>query len=291
MKYETHIIPTDDISHFFGGRLLVHVLRLDLLDAEVSGNKWFKLRYHVTQTLASGKTMLTFGGPWSNHILATAAICNQEQIPCIGIIRGEQPKRLSETLQRAAALGMRLIYVSREAYATKQIPEIPDPLTLHVVPEGGYGETGARGAATILERASQSYDHYCCAVGTGTMLAGLINSAPAAASLVGVSVMKGNHDLEHEVRRLLLRQRYNWALDHDDHFGGYAKYDASLTGFMNRFFSETSIPTDFVYTGKLFFAINEMILSGKFARESSVLLIHSGGLAGNKGLPKGTLMY
>ena len=261
------------------------------MDAEVSGNKWFKLRYHLAQTLASGKSMLTFGGAWSNHILATAALCAEYGIPCTGIIRGEQPANPSRTLLRAAELGMELCFVSRTNYAANVLPAHIQPDSFHIIPEGGYGETGADGAATIRETFTGQYNLICCAAGTGTMLAGLINSAPKTQRVLGFSVLKDQGSLEERVRGLLHARNDGWAMNHQFHFGGYAKHSTELVDFMNRFYEATGIPTDFVYTGKLFYGVDKLVRRGTFAKNTSILVIHSGGLAGNAGLPKGTLMY
>jgi 1-aminocyclopropane-1-carboxylate deaminase len=51
------------------------------------------------------------------------------------------------------------------------------------------------------------------------------------------------------------------------------------------------IPTDFVYTGKLFYAVRDLIQKNFFPSGSRILLIHSGGLQGNLSLRKGTLMF
>jgi 1-aminocyclopropane-1-carboxylate deaminase len=78
---------------------------------------------------------------------------------------------------------------------------------------------------------------------------------------------------------------------HDYHFGGYAKKTPELISFMNNWFEQTSLPSDFVYTGKLFFAVNELQAGNFFAKGERILVIHSGGLQGNNSLPKGTLIF
>ena len=74
------------------------ILRLDLLHPIVSGNKWFKLRYYIEQAQEQNKkSLVTFGGAWSNHIHATAAAGKLAGLKTIGIIRGEAPAGLSTT--------------------------------------------------------------------------------------------------------------------------------------------------------------------------------------------------
>lgn len=274
---------------------MVQVLRLDRLHPVISGNKWFKLRYYLEEAISLGKThIITFGGAWSNHIIATAAACQAAGLQATGIIRGEEPAVLSSTLVQAKAFGMQLVFLPRSQYREKEIEAEWLTGTSYVIPEGGYGPAGARGAATITDFCPSHITHYCCAVGTGTMMAGLINAATGHQQVVGTPVLKNNHELEDRVQELVTTDhtsRANWQLVHDYHFGGYAKHQPALLRFMNDFYRQTGIPSDFVYTGKLFYAIADLAEKNFFAPGSSLLLVHSGGLQGNDSLAKGTLMF
>lgn len=269
------------------------VLRLDKMHPEISGNKWFKLNLHLEQAKKENKkTILTFGGAWSNHILATAAACNLHQLESIGIIRGEESAALSFTLQQAAATGMKLVFVNRTDYRDKIIPASLHNCDYYHINEGGFGEIGATGAATILNYCNkEAYSDICCAAGTGTMTAGLINASVASNSITAISVLKNNFELEEKIKSLVTNQQQRFSVIHDYHFGGYAKYKPGLIRFMNGYYSHTNIPSDFVYTGKLFFAIDDLIRTNYFAPGSKLLLIHSGGLQGNRSLNKGTLIF
>lgn len=274
-------------------KLDVYILRLDKIHPFISGNKWFKLQYHLEEALSLGKkTLVTFGGAWSNHIHATAAACKINKLDTIGIIRGEEAGTLSSTLIQAKDLGMKLIFQGREEYRKKSVPEDISTGEYYIVNEGGYGEKGASGAATILQHCQEhDFSHICCAVGTGTMLAGLINSSETSTRTVGISVMKNNMALSAEVNKLLIDPAKEFDIIHDYHFGGYAKKTTELIAFMNEFYTHTSIPTDFVYTGKLCFAISDLARKNYFPAGSKILLIHSGGLQGNQSLGKGTLIF
>jgi 1-aminocyclopropane-1-carboxylate deaminase len=285
-------ISVDDISFFYQKEIEVDILRLDKISPVVSGNKWFKLRYYLEEAKALHKKgILTFGGAWSNHIFATAAICNMNGLKSIGIIRGEEAQKLSTTLLKAKESGMQLVFISRTAYQTKEIPVSVQTDEYYIVNEGGYGELGAKGASTILDYCTKPYTHYCCAVGTGTMMAGLINIASPSQQVLGISVMKNNTALEEMIQTLVTGAGKNWQLIHGYYFGGYAKHQPALLGFMNEFYQQTGIPSDFVYTGKLFYAISDLIGKNYFPPDSKLLLIHSGGLQGNTSLPAGTLIF
>lgn len=289
-------ITTDLISIpvFNSRQIQVELLRLDKIHPLISGNKWFKLQYYLRQAKAENKKrLITFGGAWSNHIIATAAACHLYQLPCTGIIRGEEPSTLSPVLTAAKSLGMELCFISRTNYAAEQIPpELNHPDHL-IVPAGGYSHTGATGAADILTHCSnkESYTHLCCAVGTGTMMAGLLKAKEKHQQVTGISVMRNNHTLENEMKELLPDCPPEYSLHHDYHFGGYAKYTDELIHFMNEWYRQTGIPTDFVYTGKLMFAISDLATKGFFPEGSKLLLIHSGGLTGNASLGKGKLIF
>jgi 1-aminocyclopropane-1-carboxylate deaminase len=267
-------------------KIEVSVLRLDKIHPVISGNKWFKLQYYINEAKQLDKTgLLTFGGAWSNHIIATAAAAAMNGLQASGIIRGEEPAVYSPTLMAASELGMRLYFTGREAYSNKEIPAGIDHASLLLIPEGGYGPMGALGAASISNYFNRAlFTHICCAVGTGTMLAGLINSSPARQQLVGISVMKNNHSLETAVRALLNDPARIFTLLHDHHEGGYAKHSPRLLAFMNDWMQQTGIPSDFVYTAKLFLAISQLASNGYFPVQSRLLLIHSGGLQGNASL-------
>jgi 1-aminocyclopropane-1-carboxylate deaminase len=285
-------ITVDNISVFCKNEVVVDVLRLDKLNPVISGNKWFKLRYYLEEARSQHKKgILTFGGAWSNHIVATAAACHMNGLKSIGIIRGEEPRQLSTTLLRAKELGMQLIFISRTAYQNKEIPAAIQPEEYYFINEGGYGITGARGASTILEHCHNNYTHYCCAVGTGTMMAGMINHSQAEQKTIGISVMKNNTGLEEMIQKLIVNKTDNWKVIHDYHFGGYAKHQPALLQFMNEFYRQTGIPADFVYTGKLFYGIADLVEKKYFPAGSRLLLIHSGGLQGNESLSAGSLIF
>lgn len=275
----------------------VRVLRLDKIHPVISGNKWFKLQYYLNEAKEQHKKkIVTFGGAWSNHIVAAAAASKMNGFASAGIIRGEQPSTLSITLEQAKEYGMQLYFISREDYSDKKIPAELQSNDHYFINEGGYGEQGAKGAAAILNYSKKDFTHCCCAEGTGTMLAGLIRAALPHQKIIGISVLKNNFEsdsyrIEENVRALLTGEQKDWQIIHEYHWGGYAKFKSALIEFMNEFYRQTNIPSDFVYTGKLFYAVNDLIKNNFFPPRSKLLLIHSGGLQGNLSLKKGTLIF
>lgn len=267
----------------------LEILRLDKIHPLVSGNKWFKLKYYFEDFYAGNyKGILTFGGAWSNHIIATANACMQKKIKCIGIIRGEKPAQFSWTLQEALKMKMDLKFISRDLYSKKDEKETllllkkeyPD---FYIIPEGGAGENGEKGSGEILEFAdSPLYTHFACAIGTATMFNGISKLLKGKQQLIGIPVLKG--------WKTANASTYSRVF-FDYHFGGYAKYSDELIDFMNEFYKKTNVPTDFVYTAKLCFAIFDLLNQNYFHENSKILIIHSGGLQGNQSLSKGTLIF
>jgi D-cysteine desulfhydrase len=192
--------------------------------------------------------------------------------------------------------GMMIIYASREQYKNKD-ELLHEFLTshndYHYVAEGGQSAEGIKGAGEILSFAPKYYSHIICPVGTGTTLAGLINASSDEQEIIGVSTLKiediHNNEIETFIRSNTVKA--NFRIVYDYHFGGYAKKTSELLAFMNDLFINEQIPTDFVYTGKMFYAVSDMIDKGYFPEHSRLLLIHTGGLQGNRSLPAGTLVF
>ncbi|MEO6071525.1 MAG: pyridoxal-phosphate dependent enzyme [Chitinophagaceae bacterium] len=274
----------------------VDVLRLDVIHPIISGNKWFKLKFYLQEALDQNKkTIITFGGAYSNHIVATAAGAQAFGLNSIGIIRGEKPTDYSPTLLQAQEFGMQLLFQDRITYRTKLLPkslaESHQLKESYLINEGGYGLQGMAGAETILQEcATAQYTHVLGAAGTGTMLAGLIAGTQVSQECIGISVLKNNFSIKDEIKALLPLPK-DFIILHEYHFGGYAKKNNELFQFMNKWYVQTEIPTDFVYTGKVFFALNDLIIKNYFAPNSKLLVVHSGGLQGNRSLPKGTLIF
>ena len=294
--YKNPVIQSIAGQTFAGTKVSIDTLRLDLIHPQVSGNKWFKLKYHIEEALASGKKgIISFGGAFSNHLVALAYACRENGLESIGIIRGEEPAIYGPSLQQMKEFGMDLEFVSRETYKNKELLSagaMSKHPAFYIVAEGGGGEQGIKGAAEIMDIPGNDYTHIICAVGTGTTLAGIINGSHDGQQVIGVSSLKVSDTSNNELIDLMqLTGHDNYQILFDYHFGGYAKKDKTLIDFMNRFYAEEKIPTDFVYTGKLFYAVYDLMWKNYFKNESKLLVIHSGGLQGNRSLEKGVLSF
>jgi 1-aminocyclopropane-1-carboxylate deaminase len=275
------------------------ILRLDKLHPIVSGNKWFKLRYYIEEAISqSCSTIASFGGPYSNHLVALAYAAKENNVKSIGYVRATKEDAITPSLQEALAYGMQLEFIGRTHFQeikndllkTAQHRSIDNDST-YFIDEGGYGTIGAKGAATILNENCKEYTTIIAAVGTGTMLAGLINAAEAHQQVIGIPVLKNENTIEDEIKILLINKKTTFNLLHYFHQGGYAKTNPALFTFMNQLWTSEKIPTDIVYTGKLLYAVDSLLKENYFKERSKILVIHSGGLQGNRSLPLGTLLY
>ena len=280
--------------------LQVDVLRLDKIHPEISGNKWFKLKYHLLRAKQENiKKLVSFGGAYSNHLIALAEACRLYGFSSSAFIRGEEPVNLSHTLKALQERGMELRFLSRGDYqemkrfALSEAGKNAESHTL-VIPEGGGGNEGILGAEEILSRIPYLlYSHICSAVGTGTTMAGIINSAGPLQKIIGVSVLRGTINME-PIQTSWLKNPLSIQqvrMIHEYHFGGYAKYSKSLLYFMNLVYAESGIPTDFVYTGKLFYSIVRLATRDYFPSGSRILVLHTGGLQGNHSLTPGLMRF
>jgi 1-aminocyclopropane-1-carboxylate deaminase len=276
-------IPFNTV-HLHGVTLAIK--RLDSVHPQISGNKFFKLKYNFAAAQQQGlKQVLTFGGAYSNHIAATAYAAHLFGMQSIGIIRGEElaHKALNPTLQTAQDFGMQLQFVSREMYRQKQSADFIQQLQAefpnsYIIPEGGTNPLAIQGCTEILSPTDlENFDLICCAAGTGGTIAGLIEASAAHQQVLGFSALKGDF-LTQDVKQWTARR--NWRITDEFCQGGYAKTTPELMQFIQEFETAYSIPLEQIYTGKMLFGIQQMILRGEIKPEQRVLILHTGGLQG-----------
>lgn len=268
----------------------LYIKREDLLHPYVSGNKFRKLKYNLLQAKSENKkTLLTFGGAFSNHILAVAAAGKEQGFKTIGIIRGEELKdKIAEnpTLKKAQDLGMVFEFVDREIFREKSSPKFIQQFVekfedFYLIPEGGTNELAVKGCEEILTVTDEKFDYICCAVGTGGTISGLINCSKSSQQVMGFPALKGDFLREYICKFV---SKSNWDLITDYHFGGYAKVSEELILFINDFYQKYKVPLDPIYTGKMLFGVMDLINKNYFPENSKILVIHTGGLQGITGM-------
>jgi 1-aminocyclopropane-1-carboxylate deaminase len=265
---------------------------LDQVHELASGNKFFKLKYNFEQAIKEGKkTLLTFGGAFSNHIYATAAAANSEGFESIGIIRGEETFPINPTLKSAMEKGMQIHYLSREIYRKKNETDFLEKIKadfgdFYLIPEGGTNAYAIHGTSEILEEADSLFTHIGTSIGTGGTFLGLAASLNTNQTLLGFSSLKGDF-IHKEIASLLknfqIHPKGLFSILDNYHFGGYSKYNPGLLDFIHWFYDTFGIPLDPVYTGKMMMGLMDLIKLDYFPKGSNILALHTGGLQGIAG--------
>lgn len=268
--------------------LNVFIKRDDLIHPIISGNKWRKLKHILLKARAEHKThLVTFGGAYSNHLLATAAAAAQFGFKATGIVRGEQVS--NDTLFLCKLHGMQILFTNREQYRNK--PQLFEQYFGHnneafFIDEGGASPEAAQGCSELIDELPRTYDHLFCACGTGTTAAGILNglqlhSLPTQFN--AVPVFKNGIFMHAEIERFLTTPA-PYHLHTDYHFGGYAKTTPALIQFIQQFTASTGILIEPVYTGKMLYAILDLATKDFFKPGNNILAVHSGGIWGVLGM-------
>lgn len=279
-------IPIQEIP--VNKKVKLFIKREDLIDSQISGNKYWKLFFNINQYLEKNPenpNIITFGGAFSNHIAAVSAVGKMLNIPSLGIIRGEELEdkwRDNPTLVFAEKNGMNFRFVTREEYRDKEKltqslhKEFPEAL---IVPEGGTNEDAVNGVKMMLNDETKDFDYLCTAVGTGGTIAGILKFCEDNQKVIGFKVVNDS-SLENKIFELTLKRNFDLI---DSGFGGYGKIKDENIRFINGFKERYGIPLEPIYTGKMMQRIFELIDAGYFPENSRVLCFHTGGLQGIEG--------
>ena len=274
----------------FSKNISLQIKREDLLHPIISGNKFRKLKYNLVEAKKQNQSvLLTFGGAFSNHIVAVAGAGKEFGFKTIGIIRGEELHNKIQdnpSLLQAQQLGMQLVFISREAYREKENDVFIEKLKkqfgeFYLIPEGGTNNLAVKGCEEILIEIDSEFTHICISVGTGGTISGIINGSKESQKIIGFSSLKGDF-LQKDIAKFANKE--NWTINCDYHFGGYGKVSEELITFINNFYLEYQIPLDPIYTGKMMFGIYDLIEKGYFPEDAKILAIHTGGLQGIAGM-------
>lgn len=289
LTYESTPLQFLPHSSFEAAGIEVNVKREDLNHSLVSGNKWWKLRDNLKVATTSRLPILTFGGAYSNHIFATAAAAHELGLKSVGVIRGERIEPLNETLRFAEAKGMHLHFVSRKMYMEKTegafIMQLKKQFgDFYLIPEGGTNKLAIEACDDFARThlSSLEFDQIFLPVGTGGTIAGIINGLKGKSTITGISVLRNGAFLISDVKMLLRNNGFNdygnWEILTSYDHGGYAKATDELKRFIVEMYQRYSLPLDFVYTGKLLWAVIEEAKKGNLRRGSKIVVLHTGGL-------------
>ncbi|MFE9019696.1 1-aminocyclopropane-1-carboxylate deaminase/D-cysteine desulfhydrase [Streptomyces sp. NPDC007808] len=276
--------PADGRFTRRGVRLLLK--RDDLIHPELIGNKWRKLAPNLRA--AAGRTVVTFGGAYSNHLRATAAAGRLLGLSTVGVVRGQElaDRPLNPSLARCVADGMRLHFVDRSTYRRKTEPETLAAVLraagaqdAYVVPEGGSNALAVGGCEALGGELRGQADVVAVACGTGGTLAGLAAGLGPGQRALGVPVLRGGF-LADDVRALQEEAfggpRGEWRLDERFHFGGYARTSPELDAFAEDFERRHGVPVERLYVAKLLYGLVALAEEGAFPRGTTVAAVVTG---------------
>ena len=265
----------------------VWVKRDDLIHPVISGNKWRKLKY---SDLGQGKRIVSIGGGYSNHLHALGYLCRHHKKAFTALVRGHYQHSLTPMLKDLADWHSEIAFIDKKHYAQRESNDFkhwlnekyPDCI---YIPEGGSTFIALQGVADIQREIQaqlhNNVTHVIAPVASGATLAGLITGRQSDKQRVlGIAVLKGRAYLHQQVERFLTKKYSNWFINHDYVHGGYAKTSPELIQFINAFFTQTSIPIETVYSAKLFFALDQLVINNYFNASDEIVAIHTGGLQG-----------
>ena len=272
-----------DDAHFAARGVELWLKRDDLLHPIISGNKWRKLKYSLNAALNQGAdTLVSMGGAYSNHLHALAYVGKCLSINTLGLIRG-QLTPLTPSLRDMQTWGMQLTYIDRSRYRDLRYQAPPLSAGQYWLAEGGAHWLALQGIAELVAELATTYDYICLPCGTGTTLAGICAAAPARTRVLGIAAVKNNGFLERDINGLLPENAAPYVLHNGYAWGGFAKTSPQLMAFIAKFHALHGVELEPVYTGKLLFALYDLLEKGYFSKGQRLLAVHTGGLQGKRG--------
>jgi D-cysteine desulfhydrase len=288
-----------------GPRLLIK--RDDQTGLATGGNKTRKLEFLVAEALAQrADTLITVGGPQSNHCRQTAAAAAKAGLRCALVLGGEAPPRSQwrGNLLLDDLLGAELHWAG-DRDRDDVMQEVADALRVggalpYVIPLGGSVPTGATGyVAAVEELADQlavwgeRVDRIVFSSGSGGTHAGLlvgVNALGLEARVEGIHNDKVRGLLD-KVKALAPATAAHLDLALSFTASDYVlheSYGASGYGVITnaerdaiRLLARTEgIICDPVYTGRALAGLIDLVLQGVYGRDETVLFWHTGGVGG-----------
>lgn len=187
-----------------------------------------------------------------------------------------------------------------------------------IIPEGGSQEQAIAGVAELVSEITEAlatnhkteFDTIIAPVASGATMGGIVSALTPNQHAIGIGVLKGQDYLESLVNQFLPpailtkkivtkelmtkelaakapainveenKANSNWHINHKYHCGGYAKAPPYLKAFCENFNNAMPFKVEPVYSGKVFFALKDMLKKGTFKSGSKIIVLHTGGLQG-----------
>lgn len=271
-------------------KITVYIKRDDQIHPQISGNKWRKLKYNLRHAKEKGiEQILSFGGAYSNHIHALAHAGKEYDLKTIGIIRGEYDPK-NPTIKQAQAAGMTVRFINRSDYRKRHEQEFLDELEKQypntmIIPEGGSNKYALQGLSELVIEIPQHKANYIiCPCGSGGTSAGILKALAPQQKLISIAVLKKAEYLKQEIVNLAQTTDAQLAFMTEFHQGGYGKITPALIDFISTFKAQHNIQLEPIYNGKMMMAFYQLVEQGYFPQNTTITLIHTGGLQGINGL-------
>lgn len=271
-------------------RYTIYVKRDDLIHPVISGNKWRKLS-HTLELMANTEnaTLGSFGGGYSNHLHALSFCCWQLDWPLTVFVRGDYANRETSMLLDIQRWGTRVVYLTKKDYQMRSSQPFCAMLSnryalSHLIPEGGSHQDCFSGMAALMNEFEHKIDYLLLPVASSGTLAGMAVTSGNVSNLVGIGVLKGANYLEQQTRQLIDLHPVltDYSILHNYHFGGYAKSPENIRSFCQHTSQMLGIPIEPVYSGKTFYALKDLIERAAFPIDSTLCVLHTGGLQGSR---------
>ena len=266
-------------------RVTMYVKRDDAIHPIISGNKWRKLKYALQQVPNNTSGIVSFGGGYSNHLHALGFVCAKLNIPFHAIIRGDYRQHPTPMIKDLTDIGASIHYVNKITYQRRNDVDYLQDLqaqfpNMVIIPEGGSQHAAIRGVQEMVQEIDLPFDSIIAPVASGATLAGIVSSLSPSQSAHGIGVLKGEGYLESLVLQFLPQQTNPFTIHHQFHCGGYAKIPTYLADFCEDFNQTMPFKIEGVYSGKVFWALKQMLAEHAFAPHQRIVIVHTGGIQG-----------
>ncbi|WP_343033382.1 1-aminocyclopropane-1-carboxylate deaminase/D-cysteine desulfhydrase [Alteromonas profundi] len=266
-------------------RVEMLVKRDDAIHPIISGNKWRKLKYALRNLPLCTQSIVSFGGGHSNHLHALGFVCRQLSTPFHAIVRGNYLGNETPMLKDLALWGSHIHYVDKKTYQQRHSKDYLAQLARTypksvIIPEGGSQADALKGIGEMVEEVAVPFDRIMVPVASGATLAGIALALDSTKQALGIAVLKGEGYLESLVTQFIPSSLNHWQIDHRFHCGGYAKQSAALATFCDAFNQQMPFCIEPVYSGKVFFALKQLLAAKAFHEGERIVIVHTGGLQG-----------
>jgi D-cysteine desulfhydrase len=279
--------------------------RDDQTGLAMGGNKARKLEFLIADALARGAdTVLTVGGPQSNHVRQTAAAANMYGLRSVLILRGTSPFQWDGNLLLDDLLGAEVRWAGdrplEEAMSDVASEEESTGHRPYAIPLGGSTPVGAAGYVAAMEELMGQLeglrtpvDAIVLPTGSVGTQAGIVVGAKALGfegQVVGISVSAEADVVRRLLGELAPATAQSLGLDiqfddrdfivYDDYLGGgYGVLGAPEREAIRVVARLEGVLLDPVYTGRAMAGLLDLSSKGVFQSGQTILFWHTGGTA------------